>query len=283
VNVSGLAIDVARVYWTSNAGVSACPLDGCAGAPTVLTATTTYAAYHIAVGGQNVYWSSTTGQTIWTCAAADCPRTLSVFAPNASEDFVTDATSLYWSGTSIGKCPLGGCAGGPKVLSGSTETPRGVVVIGSMFYFVDASSRELRECSTDGCAVHERTLVRDLGDGYPLAVDDANVYFEHSYFVDSHNVIDILLCPKSGCTTPTVLVAGHPPTPSVALDATHLYWVEGVGATHLGTVQRCAISGCDGAPTVVASGQGWPYAMAVDATSVYWGNFEGGQIMKCAK
>lgn len=83
-------------------------------------------------------------------------------------------------------------------------------------------------------------------------------------------------CSKGICQ-PTVIASNQGSPTELAIDATHLYWVNNAS----GEVMKAPKQG--GAPVTLASGQSGPVGLAVDDTHVYFSNATGSQIMKVAK
>lgn len=90
-------------------------------------------------------------------------------------------------------------------------------------------------------------------------------------------------CPVGGCGAAPTLLAGALGGPlGLAVDTTHVYWVDTYGP-----LMECGLGGCDAGPTAVWSigGDGGVQSIAVvvDATSLYWTNGGNGTVMQCAK
>lgn len=83
----------------------------------------------------------------------------------------------------------------------------------------------------------------------------------------------------AGACSPTVFVSA-PTTPSrLAIDATHLYFVD---AQNIGTVHRVPLA--DGTQIEqIASGEAYPNTIDLDQTYVYWTNYNGDAIRRRAK
>jgi hypothetical protein len=85
-------------------------------------------------------------------------------------------------------------------------------------------------------------------------------------------------CGEAGCQ-PLVLAEGTNPSTAggLALDATHVYWVDSTG----GHVLACAKTGCGLTPTVLASDQGGPSGIVISGGVVYWTNMTAGTVSSC--
>jgi hypothetical protein len=102
-----------------------------------------------------------------------------------------------------------------------------------------------------------------------LAVDDTNIYFE-----DQGTTTGVVYeCPKTGCTSATVLGPGF--ATGIGVDANNVYWNDFEG----GDVVRCAIGGCANSPTVIAPTQPEAEGVSFDGTYLYWAAT--GNIVTC--
>jgi len=93
-----------------------------------------------------------------------------------------------------------------------------------------------------------------------LAVDETGVYLTESSMLGR-----VLRVTSDGSAPLKVLAAGELRPGALAIDATHVYWLNGVGA-----VSRVSKAG--GAVEVLASGEAQPTQLALDETHVYWTN-----------
>lgn len=86
-----------------------------------------------------------------------------------------------------------------------------------------------------------------------------------------------------GACQPSVLVSNQQDPYDIAIDGTNVYWVDNIAT--IGTVNACALTGCNNTPTVLASGQSGPTGITVNAGVVYWVNIgmgvNGGSVMSC--
>lgn len=89
----------------------------------------------------------------------------------------------------------------------------------------------------------------------------------------------------AGERAPEVLATEQAGPVSLALDETHVYWVNQQG----GSVMRCPKVGCGEGPQTVILGIDSPSGIVVDDRNVYWTNFgdrqttEGAAIVRVAK
>lgn len=107
-----------------------------------------------------------------------------------------------------------------------------------------------------------------------IAVDSSSVYFTDTI---EGKVMKVPL----GGGTPVTIATGAGSAESLAVDATHAYWVG--SSTGAGYVMRVPLGG--GTPTTLASGGKTLRRLVLDASSVYWTDENegtGGTVMKVA-
>ena len=86
-----------------------------------------------------------------------------------------------------------------------------------------------------------------------------------------------------GACQPSVLASNQQGPYDIAIDGTNAYWVDVAG----GTVNACALTGCNDTPTTLAGAQNGPTGITVNAGTVYWVNYANGgaasgSVMACA-
>jgi len=85
--------------------------------------------------------------------------------------------------------------------------------------------------------------------------------------------------PDSQVTPVEVLIASQQfRAHAIAVDSTNVYWTDYDG---MGTISKCATSGCAGSPVILAVAQQFPNSLALDDANVYWAN-DDGTVMACA-
>jgi hypothetical protein len=65
----------------------------------------------------------------------------------------------------------------------------------------------------------------------------------------------------------------------VAVDSTDVYWTSPAN----GTVNKCAIGGCNSVPTTLVTAQSTPEFVVVDANAIYYTNYSNGTVVRLAK
>jgi hypothetical protein len=148
-------------------------------------------------------------------------------------------------------------------LSGSSAGPSGHV------YWANSYDGTVFKVPRGGGGV--ANLVPSFGNSYApqaVAVDSTHFYLVNFFFgtVDEFGL---------NGDYPTTLANGQYYAISVAVNGTHLYWVDETGANG-GTVNEVPVGG--GTVTTLASGQDDPRSVAVDGTHVYWVNFGDGTV-----
>ncbi len=120
-------------------------------------------------------------------------------------------------------------------------------------------------------------LAAELGD---VAVDSSGLYLtEHS---SPGRVLRIAL---DGSGAVTVLASGQPKPEGMAVDDTHVYWVNWAdGAPRVSAAAVMRVPKAGGImPTILAPNQMGPRGVAVDATHVYWTVWATGEIKRLLK
>jgi hypothetical protein len=86
-----------------------------------------------------------------------------------------------------------------------------------------------------------------------------------------------------GACQPFALVSLQEDPYDLAIDGTNVYWVDDIAQ---GTVNACALTGCNNTPTVLATGQSMPTGITASQGIVYWVNYgvgvTGGSVQECA-
>ena len=84
-------------------------------------------------------------------------------------------------------------------------------------------------------------------------------------------------CAVSGCATPTIVWSGaegaSPSDHWIAVDATDIYWTEGL--TH--SILKCPLAGCGaGGPTIVSKRSATPYELTLSGSTIIWAEMPSG-------
>jgi hypothetical protein len=188
--------------------------------------------------------------------------TLGTVAPEQPEgNIAIDATHLYW--TTLG--PPGEVVSFPLV-GGTPTSLASTPGVGGWNVAVDATS--IYWTTPNGL------LKAPLTGGTTTTVAStggAGVAVEANYaYVAAPDDYAVLRVPIAGGTVATLASGVYPL--NVAVDATSVYWPDGMSLTD-GTIMKVAIGG--GTPTTLISGLKGPTAIAIDATNVYWSAGDG--------
>jgi hypothetical protein len=239
--VFGLAVDATDVYWVDDSpdnswdgSLMKCAVGGCGQAPTVVVAGNV-AGGGVTVDATRLYWTSwgpspqENSGSVWTCPVGGCAPTQIASAASWTAVYAVNATTLL--GAFVGPtvpdgalwtCSPGACTPAPLA------SPAGIAAMDTTNAYFTFGSSVLR-CPLAGCNNTPTTLVSEL-DPPPNAVatDGVSVYFTTASMQVSGAV---LKCAVGGCdgkpTTIASLPCGSIPG-GLAVDATHVYWTDGV-------------------------------------------------------
>ncbi|MEP7122105.1 MAG: hypothetical protein ABJE95_14395 [Byssovorax sp.] len=249
---SRLALDAARVYWTSAAGdVSALPLAG--GAIATLAAGQDD-PFDLAVDAHGVYWTSVGANTVQSIPLAGGVPVLLAAAGNplgialrGDVVYFADSYDKLSNDDHVRRVPLP--AGPPSVVA-ATSGAHLVAVDDARVYWTDTAGAAVWSAPPGGGA--PTLLASGIVDATEIEVDEAAAYvtgLEATFRI-----------PLAG-GPPQALVWGA--GRGLAIDASHLY----VGAAD-GRVLRVAKTG--GPALALARTELYPSDIAVDDTHVYW-------------
>jgi hypothetical protein len=271
-----VAVDGTNLYYidgndgafgAQGAALRAQPLGG--GASTLL-ATAVVVAFD-RVGTDLYFATATTIDQVATTGGASTPV---IVGQTAIRALAADLTHVYYldAGTGIGQgalksVPVGG--GGVTTLATGFQDPAALVINGTHAYVADRGTGNNGTVKAiplvGGPAV---TLASNQPAPAGLTVDGTHVYFANAPLAGGG---DLRKVPMAGGSV-TMLVTGlAAPSPRLAVDATHLYYLDGnaVGATATaGSVRRVPLAGGD--PFLMATGLNRPLGLALDGTTVYF-------------
>ncbi|MDE3083132.1 MAG: DUF5050 domain-containing protein [Acidobacteriota bacterium] len=166
---------------------------------------------------------------------------------------------LYWADNFGGRIKAANLDGsGAHVLLSGVGSPISVAVDANHVYWTGGST--VMESNLDGTGV--TTLYSSTADSlYGVAVNATYIYWA------DYSAGTIMRADLNGDNV-TTLVTGEFDPSSVAIDASHIYWVNWL--TSGGTIKEADLNG--GNATTLVTGQDLPFALAVDGSYVYWVN-----------
>lgn len=283
---TALAVVDGEVYWTTRAGpwdvqgvvsrVSRC------GGPVTMLAENQIGPVALAVANQTVFFGTlgndntgvAKGALFRVPVAGGTPSPIAkgwIFAGGVT----VDASYVYWTGLSdtygVHRVPVAG--GAPEGIGPN-----------QVFYYVAVDEKRIYLSQPATIPDNARLVSMPLGGGEPtvlvphelalsgvMTIDASHVYFVHA----PGGQFAIERVPKTGGTS-EVLVKRAPN--AIAVDAEHLYWVQGNATTGTGyELDRAAKTG--GAVTQLSSVGG--DAIALDESYVFWLN--GGTLRRLPK
>lgn len=296
VTDSGSTTDTETVVDSGAAGDGGCPASGC---PIEVVVDNLNQATLVAVDTSNVYFGDegTTTGNVYQCPKSGCATPIGL-GPGYATGLGVDGTNVYWndfSGGTVVRCTIGGCANQPTVIAPSQPSAEGVTFDGTNLYW--ASSGNVVTCVPPACttrttlATGQSTIVQmasasdvafwitggnlvDCGAGgcnmAPAKVSPAggqSVVVKNgvAYFTSGNAVVS---CPVGqGCTTPFTIGSSSQPY-GLGTDGVDVYWLDGLDPY----VYRCPVSGCTGSAAQFASSMySQPGAnVALDGEYAYW-------------
>lgn len=264
-NVVALASDGANLYLRSTTDIRSCPVGGCSGGGTFVASVGSSAIRRVRVTATDLLWND--GAHLYTCNKASCaPADRLTANANPVVDFwISD--SIFWAAQSngnqpwayvVGKCPLtaGNC---PQITSGASDAIGVVAGLGFDAYWSTSTSGILRctgTCGVDAStntttalgfvtsldpqqsavwAGHSQGLAR-LGTDLTTALPIVSSGYVTRVLVDQNDVFfvdgssrNVDRCPAvANACTPSVLRHATVNIDDLALDATAIYWTEGM-------------------------------------------------------
>ena len=298
---SNLVTENGSLFWTNVDGtVHGCTATSCGA--TSKTLTTLDAGNPLLTGlavrdGQ-LYFASYYTDAVYSCPVTGCaaPQAIATKIPQASS-VVTDANNAYFLSASqayLARCALPSCAGGPVKIAGDGLGAYAGAVLDdtSVYWFGGGPTGQFDRAKVYRAA---KTLVdggpevllddRSVRPGvspHNLAVRNGVLYVaEQSPLVDggatsNGTVFQMLLGPGRAKFT---LAASQPPMGGIAVDETHVYWVD----LSVGAIKRCASAGCNLMPTTLVTAQNVPTRPVLTDTAIYWTEYLGGTLRGLAK
>jgi hypothetical protein len=104
-----------------------------------------------------------------------------------------------------------------------------------------------------------------------------NAAFVTSWLAPNGGPAGTVLRIVSGSSTSLAINQSEPT--SIAVDSRSVYWANRGN----GTIQRCAIAGCNSQPTEIASDQAMPESIALDDAAIYFCDSTNGSIVRLLK
>ena len=249
-------------------------------------------AVDVTVDGSFVYWIDPTTETIARAPVDDGdpvdPEFIKADKTDNPKGLAVDAGFIYWTnagadiehegGGSIGRAEIDGDNPDEDFIPGVdpidsdilVSQPRGIDVDASFVYWVNrgvdagAETGFVARAKLDGDpASVEPEFIPFATEA--VAVDASHVYY--SFWQPSTKIGVVRRIGIDGTGSFEGVIPGFPDTqaPSLALDATHVYWTK----TAASAIGRVPLDG-SGPPEEFIPDAGNPEALALDATNLYW-------------
>lgn len=208
-----IAVDGSSLYWTDSSiggtlesGVAKLPSSG--GSPTTLATTTTKPRF-IALGGTDVFWTSTVG--VYSVPKAGGKKKVIADQQNSPWGIAVDGDSVYWANEGSGsilKAPYGG--GAPVVLASDQVHPRGIALDRDSVYWTNYGDGTINRVPKSGGAV---AVLASRQDGpLSIVVSGGEVFWAN---LTGGTIMKLGIGP---------LASGQKSPSALALDGANVYW-----------------------------------------------------------
>jgi hypothetical protein len=283
-NGKSIAVDAQNVYWTERGGgdggpgsfggnLKVCPKTGCVGAPALLATDLDGADQVLYDPNIGRLFLGSSGINVVDEYDVSGQQLFRVQAANQVASVAVDANFLYFnSGNTIVR----------STKDGATQTtiadglPTFVVSLAvdpttrTVFAALGSDSGSIVQTATSPPSTRSWSLFGPQPQRNPqsIAVGQGNVYWANLGTAAS-GMQDggVYMCPTTGCSQATALLAPATYGASIVTDATDAYFIAN------SSVYRCPLGGCAGAPTLLsratAAAFGGP-SLTQDETSLYW-------------
>lgn len=262
---SGIKVDTNYAYWAEpGVGIKKAPVAG--GDPT--TVRSGNVGPWIEIDNTYIYWTESGGtgaDVINKMAKEGGAVTTLTNGLTAPRNIVADGANLYWM-ESPGNIKQVSVSGGVPTTLASAWSLGNLATDSTYVYWTEAlccgSATALKKVPVGGGG----TITLGTGPGIgTLAVDETYVYYSMSDGISG----GISRIPKEGGTS-VRLASGLFPPVAMAVDSTHVYWINGGSvSTALPAIMKVPKDG--GTLVTLASGEGICCGLiTLDASNVYW-------------
>ena len=235
----------------------------------------------LAITADSIYVSGFHAKNVRGCKLP-CPGGLKELAKGNGNvtGLVVDATSVYFADwgagatSSIRKCILPGCAGGPiDVVNGNDPAtlnrPFDLVLSGTHLFWTSYYGKNVGECSV-GCSGAPGTVLAAESAPTSAAITNADHIFWVGGDVSKPGTGSIRTCALPGCAGgATSLAEGLDQPRFMALSSDHIFW------TSPTAIMQCKLPGCPAGPTQLVAGLNDPVGVATAGGSIYWNTLDG--------
>lgn len=256
---------VCAAPWPSKAQ---CTATGC-----LVTLVETKIRSDFAVNSTHVYWASRETFALMKTPVVGGEATVLSQNEDSAGQFLINATHLYWliPNQSIKALPLAG--GDPVKLVSGVGSPTSLTMNQTHFYYLSYDG--IYRAPLAGGTAGKFTTIND-GAPKGLLVDSLNAYWAADLGTGSTRIVKKSLADEDA--TPATTLATTRNVRDLAVDATHVYWIEPEDSTTKGSVWKAPIAG--GEAVILASNLDLPQEIAVHGQYVTWINDLGEEIMR---
>jgi hypothetical protein len=296
---TSVGVDANDIFFSTDTRVLACPKTGCVLAPRQIASMSKDTSSVLVANGSVFFISApaqtTTRPTLYICPPAGCPSpvpNVSGFSFSGPSSIAFFGDDVYWldpdGGVQRNTCaPNGGACTGQLNVG-----PRGFKALSasdSEIFFADsmADGNGLAKCPRDGCPAAPAAPTKLVATIAPTATGffGGLVYYQIPGMQDNRTGL-IRTCAPTDCSggNPSNFISGRESPTGMIIDASGVYWIEGVTPGML-AIAGCSLPSCAGGARVLATGV-TATALALDDGFVYWANTNNatpGPIMRVAK